>query len=230
MRAFKTFLTVIGAVTVLVLAANTVAFAATGGKFILGHKNKAGNVTTLKRTTSGSALKLRTTSSSAAPLIVNGAGKVANLNADKVDGYDSSTMVNQTTVYQKSIDLLVAGTVFSLVTGTVPAGKYMVTGSAWIYGPTAGTGVECSILGSTNDGQWAFLPINPNGYYTPNLSGLLTLPTAQPVTFECNGPSFTYNTYFGAPLQLTLTKVAQAISGAATRVAPSSSRVGPAQR
>jgi hypothetical protein len=90
MRSLKTSLTVIGAVVVLLLAGNTVAYAATGGKFFLGKTNKADQVSTLKRTTSGAALNLVTKSSSNAPLTTNGKGKVANLNADSLDGKDSS--------------------------------------------------------------------------------------------------------------------------------------------
>jgi len=90
MRSLKTLLTVIGAVTVLVLASNTLALAATGHALILGKKNTANKITKLKRTTEGPALKLKTTSPSASPLVVNGKGKVANLNADKIDGKDSS--------------------------------------------------------------------------------------------------------------------------------------------
>jgi hypothetical protein len=89
-RTLKTALTVIGAVTVLVLAANTVAYAATGGKFILGKSNSANKQTTLTRTTLGPALKLNTKSGNNAPLATNGKGKVVNLNADSLDGKDSS--------------------------------------------------------------------------------------------------------------------------------------------
>ena len=90
MRSLKTLLTVIGAVTVLVLASNTLALAATGHALILGKKNTANKITKLNRTTAGPALKIKTTSSSAAPLKVNGAGKVTNLNADSVDGKSAS--------------------------------------------------------------------------------------------------------------------------------------------
>lgn len=83
-------LTVIGAVTVLVLAGNTVALAATGKGFLLGKINTANKITVLKRTTPGTALKVVTKSATSAPLQVNGTGKVANLNADTVDGLDSS--------------------------------------------------------------------------------------------------------------------------------------------
>jgi hypothetical protein len=90
MRSLKTLLTVIGAVTVLVLAGNTVAFATTGHSFILGKTNKANKVTTLKRTTNGPALSLLAKPLSSAPFTVNTTGKVTNLNADSLDGLDSS--------------------------------------------------------------------------------------------------------------------------------------------
>ena len=93
MSRWKTLLTVIGAVTVLVLAGNTVAFAATGHALVLGKRNAADKITTLKRTSAGSALNLKTTSSSTAPLTVNGTGKVVNLNADQVDGLDATAFV-----------------------------------------------------------------------------------------------------------------------------------------
>jgi hypothetical protein len=98
MHRLKTFLTVIGAVTILVLAANTVAYAATGGKFILGKTNKANKVTTLKRTTSGAALNLVTKPSTTAPFTVNSNGTVANLNADMVDGHDTSYFASRSQV------------------------------------------------------------------------------------------------------------------------------------
>jgi hypothetical protein len=90
MRHLKTFLTVLGAVTVLVLAGNTVALATTGHSFILGKSNSANKLTSLSRTTSGPALKVTTKRSSNPPFQVNGKGKVTNLNADMIDGKDSS--------------------------------------------------------------------------------------------------------------------------------------------
>lgn len=232
MQKLKTFMTVIGAVTILVLAANTVAYAATGGKFILGHVNKANKVSTLKRTTSGSALSLVTKSSGNAPLTTNGRGKVTNLNADLVDGYDSSSMVNATTTFTKSINLVSAATAFGLTTSTIPAGTYLATGSAWVYGPTSSGGIECHIAGTlTSTALWSWIAGNPDGFYTPEMVGAVTLTGPQTVTFECHaGPSFTWHTFVGAPLQLTLTKVAVPITGSATRVAPGSARVSPSTR
>lgn len=92
-------LTVLGAVTVLVLAANTATMAATGKGFLLGKANAASKVTGLSRTTAGPALALKTKKTTDAPLVVNGGGKVANLNADKVDGLDSSVLGNRALVW-----------------------------------------------------------------------------------------------------------------------------------
>jgi len=232
MKQFKTFLTVIGAVTILVLAANSAVYAATGGKFILGHTNKAGKVSTLKRTHSGSALNLVTKSSANAPMTVNGKGKVTNLNSDMVDGYDSSQMVNSTTTFTKSISLGAPATSFAMTTSVVPAGTYLVTGSAWVYGPTNAAGIECQITGTgTSTHRWSWIPGNPDGFYTPNMVGTVTLTGAQTMQFECHsGPSFAWNTFSGSPMQLTITKVAAPVTGSATRTAPGSSRVGPAAR
>jgi hypothetical protein len=81
-------LALIGAVTVLVLAANTVALAANGKGFLLGKTNKASKVTTLKRTNPGPALSLKT--KSGPPLAVSSSTKVTKLNADQVDGKSAS--------------------------------------------------------------------------------------------------------------------------------------------
>lgn len=114
MHRLKTFLTVIGAVTILVLAANTVAYAATGGKFILGKTNKANKVSTLKRTTNGPALNLVTKSSTSAPFTANGLGKVTNLNADLLDGMSSSAFAPYPKVIRGVWSMATTGTGISI--------------------------------------------------------------------------------------------------------------------
>jgi len=89
MRRLKTLASALVVALVVIAALDYTASAATGGKFILGHLNKAGKQTVLKRTKSGPALGLTTKSASAAPFTTNATGKVANLNADKLDGVDS---------------------------------------------------------------------------------------------------------------------------------------------
>jgi len=92
-------LTVIGAVTVLALAANTVALATTGKALIAGTTNTSSKITTLSRTTSGVPLKIASKSTANAPLAVNGKGKVVNLNADRVDGLTSSSLQTRVRSY-----------------------------------------------------------------------------------------------------------------------------------
>lgn len=78
-----------GAVAVLVLGSGT-AYAATGGKFILGKSNYAGATSSLSNK-NGTALALNSKSGTA-PLKVNRTVKVANLNSDLLDGLDSSSL------------------------------------------------------------------------------------------------------------------------------------------
>ena len=80
-----------GAVAALVLGSGT-AVAATGGKFILGQANSASRTTGLTNK-SGTALAL-TSKAGTAPLKVSGTTKVANLNADQVDGKSSTAFAS----------------------------------------------------------------------------------------------------------------------------------------
>lgn len=69
---------------VLVLAADHVAIAATGQSLVLGEVNRADQVTTVKRTTPGPALKL-VTKPGTPPLQVKRSVRVPKLNADLLD-------------------------------------------------------------------------------------------------------------------------------------------------
>ncbi len=79
---------------VLVLAVDYASFAATGQSALLGRLNKANKVTAIERTTTGPALSLVTKPGSA-PLKVNRPVKVANLNADRLDGLDSTRLARR---------------------------------------------------------------------------------------------------------------------------------------
>jgi hypothetical protein len=134
-----TLLTVIGAVTVLVLAGNTVALAATGHGFLLGKSNTATKETALSRTTAGTALKVTTKSSTSAPLAVNGKGKVTNLNADAVDGKSANAFDNAPVasgIITGSTDPKVNdGVGISAVTWDSTDNRYLITltGRAYFY-------------------------------------------------------------------------------------------------
>jgi hypothetical protein len=77
-----------GAVMALVIGSGT-AYAATGGKFILGKSNTAGKTTKLTNP-NGSALALYSKSGTPS-LKVNRTTKVPNLNSDRLDGLDQSS-------------------------------------------------------------------------------------------------------------------------------------------
>lgn len=87
MRSSKATFFAAGAITALVLGSGT-AVAATGGKFILGRSNSASTTTTLTNG-AGSALTLKSKAGTPA-LRVGNSIKVPYLNADTVDGVDSS--------------------------------------------------------------------------------------------------------------------------------------------
>lgn len=78
-----------GVITALVIGSGT-AYAATGGKFILGKSNAATSTTTLTNTR-GTALALNSKAGTPS-LRVNRTTKVPNLNADLLDGLDQSRL------------------------------------------------------------------------------------------------------------------------------------------
>ncbi len=81
--------TLVVAYLALFVAMTGTATAATGGTFILGRTNTSGSMTVLTNTSSGTPLRLNARPGYA-PLQVNSQSKVTNLNADKIDGVDSS--------------------------------------------------------------------------------------------------------------------------------------------
>jgi hypothetical protein len=80
-----------------------VAYAANGGAFLLGRSNSETATATLKNT-AGTPLSL-VAKSGYAPLKVNSAVKVANLNADRLDGIDSTQFLRSTGVSANSAQL-----------------------------------------------------------------------------------------------------------------------------
>ncbi|MCX6397235.1 MAG: hypothetical protein NTV23_12160 [Propionibacteriales bacterium] len=157
-RSITSALTVVGAVCVLVLAANTVAMAATGKSFLLGKINSANQQTSLVRTTVGPALRLTTKSTANAPLTTNARGKVANLNADRVDGLEGSSLQTRPIV----ITAGGGGSAFSIaVPLDLPVGTYLVSYSArpstatafefscWVSGVDQAVGREGGLMGGT---------------------------------------------------------------------------------
>jgi hypothetical protein len=95
----------------LFVALGGTTYAATGGNFILGKSNSASNPTSLSAPVVGKGLQVTNTNTHAgatalglnvaaghAPLTVNSGAKVSNLNADKVDGLDSTAFLPSSNV------------------------------------------------------------------------------------------------------------------------------------
>ncbi len=206
MRHLKTTLIVIGAVTILVLAANTVALAATGHGFILGKSNSANKETTLSRTTSGSVLSLHSKSSSNAPLTVNGRGKVTNLNADLLDGVGSSALKTTSYVYTENWTTPRKSFTVGI---PVPPGNYNVTYSIFLFGAQNGF-VDCSLVQEPTAGNPKVVGESEfnAGATVPGVSGagFVTVTPTLPLKFSC----FTANnftTVAGEPMQIVATRV-----------------------
>jgi hypothetical protein len=164
-------------------------------------------------------LALHSKRSTDAPLVVNGAGKVAHLNADEVDGLSSATLVNKTYTYTFNPAPTPPTTSFSVTTPTVPAGSYLVAVSGWIYTPVTGSNaVICTLSwphpASSGANQLEeYLPFNPGGYHTLNNTGEITLKTAQYLSYECDGTtSGAYSDYPADPVTISLTPIGQLVT------------------
>ena len=208
MRILKTSLAVIGTVTVLVLAGNTISLAATGQALLLGKGNSANNITAVTRTTSGSALKLQTASSTNPPLTVNGKGKVVNLNADTLDGIDSSKFGTRALnwTYLGSIGITKTFT----LTG-IPLGKYMITYEAFAFPGEIANGqtVDCYVQAnpSVGDNRYAAETLVTATNYGSPLSGtgLVTVNTGDLIQLVCRttDAASTWTSASGQPVRIT---------------------------
>ncbi|GAB3253905.1 hypothetical protein [Nocardioides dilutus] len=110
------------AAVLLVGAANLGAFAATGGPLLLGKGNTASKTTKLKTTGNGAALSLKS-KGGRAPLKVSNSTKVTKLNADLVDGLDSTGLQTKSYVYELTAIGLNAVYVTFALPG-LPSGRY----------------------------------------------------------------------------------------------------------
>ena len=207
-----TLLTVIGAVTVLVLAANTAAIAATGKGFLLGKANRASKVTGLTRTTPGPALSLRTKRTGDAPFTVNGRGKVAHLNADQVDGKDAGALGTRAWVWSYDGQLPPSSSrAFTLP--TLPKGTYLFSYEAWL--PTSaydGAGdLDCYLGHGWGYGGEASGPGSTVFGTSVTGTAVVTLPAAAVVSLYCRVSTGTTDWDFRAnqPLRISVVPISE---------------------
>src|SRR4051812_3729399 len=172
--------TVMGAMA-LFISLSGVAYAATGGTFILGQSNSATSTTELSASgaNTNSALKVTNTNTASgatalqlnvpsghAPMTVNRSTKIANLNADLLDGRDSNAFIRKG-VAQSDAVTTAGGVVDVSNTGTTNGGqgKAADPGSSGVYGEnTSGSGYGVAgragasgsaVYGDNTGGGWA---------------------------------------------------------------------------
>lgn len=206
MKHLKSTLAVFGAVGVLLLAGNTIALAATGQALLLGKSNSANTITALTRSTAGSGLKVTTHDSSNSPFLVNGKGKVTNLNADTVDGYDSTAMRNRAYAFKAD---LTSATADFLTILNVPNGTYEFSYSALLDSPTAVTWCQIIRVPSTGILDATYVAVtqidaatgSPTGL---SGAGLVTKATGDKLEFNCGSGGGSFITEPAVPIQIVL--------------------------
>ena len=208
MKHLKTLASSLAIVLVALMATDYVAMAATGKPVLLGKVNRAADTTTIKAKT-GPALKLRTRSTQP-PLKVTSTTRVANLNADQVDGKSASELGLRSFVYRKSIDT--TGTGFTLSTSALPGANYVVNISGRLDLSNAGTSPYCSATGDILDEvvttQWPSTT-SPDGV-TLNMVGDFTAAQGEKLVLQCiglNTAGGTISSFPGQELKIILLAV-----------------------
>ena len=143
----------------LFIALGGTTYAATGGNFILGKPNSASSTTALTAPVAGKGLQVTNNSTSAGatalglnvasghpPFAVSSGTKVTNLNADKLDGLDSTSFVPSSKVRRVgpvSITLPPSGGLLTSPIATV--GHFTFTGYCQVDTSTGNAGVRFAI-------------------------------------------------------------------------------------
>jgi hypothetical protein len=189
MRRLKTLASALVVAFVVIAALDYTASAATGGKFILGHLNKAGKQTVLKRTTSGPALGLTTKSSANAPFTTNARGKVGNLNADLLDGYDAvdlgtrayTAVAANGSLHPSDSDGPIGGSSFGITQSNVTA--HSVTGTYCFHPSFAPKSAQVSAVGDLGAASSSFIVATVTVRTSHGLSNCGTNDTVRVRTF-----------------------------------------------
>jgi len=181
------FLVGLAVVLALVVGVTSTALGANGDFFKVGKTNFASAVSTLSKSGAGPALSLKV--DSGAPLAVNSSNKVANLNADKLDGTDSRTFGSYMATSQSITGTCTTAGTWNGCAGyrvTVPAGKvYRIT--VWS---------SLSAQSASSAGVLFYCPAVEGGSYglsciTPAVSfgryDVLTLPSGVAVSGASSG-------------------------------------------
>ena len=175
--------------------------------FILGQTNSAGNTTSLSSPLAGKkALQVTNTSTGAsatalglnvasghAPFTVNSGTKVANLNADKLDGIDSTGFRSNAYIdRQDSIQALNASGATQVGSKSLPAGSFVLMAKLLADNDASSAArIDCT-LNDPAANQLDFMKLRLAPTNTPNLefgnislAGAVTLGVPGTVTVQC---------------------------------------------
>lgn len=217
----RTGMAAIGAAAVLVAGIGAVGYASNGDALLLGKGNKSTKSTKITNKKSGPVLKLKTKSGPA--LSVNTTDKIANLNADLLDG-------KSVEVIDPMSQLFAIGTAGATGTGvptffqttTLPAGTY----EFFMGGTVSSTGTDSSscaiidvtrLLANPTDIAAIFMEDTVEGSIIGELSGhyIGDVVAGHRIVFGCN---FDTATMIVQPAQFTVRKLDNV--GPVTGVAP----------
>ena len=203
------------ATMLLVLGFDYATFAATGDSLILGKTNKATKATKIQRTTPGPVISLKAKKKSNPPFATNAKGKVKNLNADTLDGVDSSKLGVRPIVYTKTTgSFATSQQVFSL--GSIPPGKYRTALNMMIFSDMPLGVSQCDLMNTTTNVLGMFARDVPPGGNAAALTGAgyLEVGAGDVVTLTCNTNSpDPWGPGNGIPWRVTLTPVAGVCPG-----------------
>jgi hypothetical protein len=170
------------ATAILVGGANAAAYAATGDPLLGGKSNATERATTLENTGPGPALKLKN-GPGAAPLAVSSAKKVANLNADQIDGLDSKDLRTRAFRYEVAAEYAEHQVVSF---PKLPPGIYQASYSLFSRGISSPSPILC-YLDSGRIQAWSASTFTgaPANFYSNNASVIVDT-RAQDVTLHCS--------------------------------------------
>ena len=217
MHRLKSALVALAVGIVLVATLDFVASAATGRPMILGFGNKAGRTTVVKNIGKGPAVKFK--SRKGASIAVNSKAKVKKLNADLLDGRDSSSFkTNRSTVVEWAVPQHTGG--FTRNLAPVSPGTYLATYSVHFAGasgtPGNPTSANCYLRTAVRVGTQvvnkrivANTSLSNVGDVPPALSGagVLQISEGDIVGIVCGmSPSKNWRSGKLQPVQVTLTR------------------------
>ncbi|MCW2851149.1 MAG: hypothetical protein JWM84_813 [Nocardioides sp.] len=190
----------------LVLGFDLATYASNGDSLLLGRLNKAGKVTTIKRTSGGPVLALKGRRT-APPMTVSSSRKVARLNADLVDGLDAAALQTRATTYP-----LATGPASDFLRWDLPLapGTYLVSWSAQLAGSTGQ--IVCGFHDTSfSDIPAAQLVDSSTTFFLDALSGsgVVTTTAATPYDFFCQSSAGAM-TQVGSGVRVTVQKPAAA--------------------